>query len=87
LMLDVKEKMAELDTKLLWWRLLSDARQRVIINMAFNLGVDGLLTFKNTLAMIQSGNYAGAAGGMLSSKWAGQVHDRAHRLADMMVHG
>ncbi len=84
---DVSAKAAELDKRLPWWRKLSDARQRVLLNMAFNLGVDGLLGFKNTLAMVQAGDYAGAARGMLASKWAGQVHARADRLAAMMVQG
>lgn len=87
LMLDIKSKMAELDRRLPWWRGLSDARQRVLLNMAFNLGTDGLLGFKNTLAAVQSGRYQDAARGMLSSKWASQVHGRADRLAAMMVQG
>lgn len=87
LLRDIAEKAAELDKKLPWWRGLSDARQRVLLNMAFNLGTDGLLGFKNTLALISVGDYDGAARGMLASKWAGQVGDRARRLADMMVLG
>lgn len=84
---DIQGKEQELDKSLPWWRSLSDARQQVILNMAFNLGVDGLLGFKNTLSMVQSGDYVGAAGGMLKSKWAGQVGDRAKRLAEMMKKG
>lgn len=84
---DIASKMAELDRKLSWWRELDEVRQRVILNMAFNLGVAGLLTFKNTLAFIRQGDYAGAARNMLASKWATQVHDRANRLAQMMEHG
>lgn len=84
---DVDANAAELDKRLPWWRSLSDARQRVLLNMAFNLGVDGLLGFKNTLAMVKAADYASAARGMLASKWADQVHDRANRLAEMMVTG
>lgn len=70
-----------------WVQKLSDARQRVIANMAFNLGVSGLLDFKKTLAAIEAGQYEQAADMMLDSRWAGQVHGRATRLADMMRHG
>jgi lysozyme len=84
---DIDAKMAELDKRLSWWRELDEVRQRVILNMAFNLGVTGLLAFKNTLAFIRQGDYAGAARGMLASVWAKQVGDRAKRLADMMEHG
>ena len=70
-----------------WYSRLDDVRQRVLVNMAFNLGIAGLLGFKNTLAMIERGDYAGAAKGMLASKWAGQVGERAKRLAIMMETG
>ena len=84
---DMLAKSSELDKALPWWRTLSDARQRVLLNMAFNLGIAGLLGFKNTLAMVKSGDYAGAARGMMASKWATQVGARANRLAAMMVAG
>lgn len=70
-----------------WYSRLDDVRQRVLVNMAFNLGIGGLLGFKNTLAMIERGDYAGAAKGMLNSKWATQVGERAKRLATMMETG
>jgi lysozyme len=88
---DITSKMAELDQRLSWWRDLDEVRQRVILNLAFNLGVAGLLTFKNTLAFIRQGDYAGAARNMLQSKWADQVGkqegQRAYRLAQMMELG
>lgn len=84
---DVAEKERELDAALPWWRELDEVRQRVLLNMAFNLGIKGLLAFKNTLAMVRAKNYAGAASGMLASKWASQVKGRADRLAAMMRTG
>lgn len=77
----------DLDRSLPWWRTLSDVRQRVLLNMCFNMGIVVLLGFKNTLQMMQSGRYADAAKGMLASKWAGQVGARADRLAAMMRAG
>ena len=76
-----------LDKHLGWWRMLSYPRMRVMANMAFNLGIAGLLTFKNTLAAVQHGEYDEAARGMCSSKWARQVGARALRLAHMMRMG
>jgi len=84
---DLAEKMADLDKHLPWWRELSDARQRVLVNMCFNLGIGGLLGFKNTLAFIKAGEYKKAAAGMLNSLWAKQVGARATRLAKMMEEG
>ena len=87
LLQDIKAKADDLDKRLPWWRSLTDARQRVLLNMAFNLGINGLMGFKKTLAMISVGNYQGAADEMLRSTWAKQVKGRANRLADMMVQG
>lgn len=84
---DIARTTAALDKNLAWWRNLDPIRQRVIVNMAFNLGVAGLLTFTNTIAAVRSGNYAAAATGMLQSKWAKQVGDRAVRLSNMMRTG
>lgn len=84
---DVDRFVTELDQKIPWWRNLNPTRQRVMINMAFNLGVPGLLKFKNTLAMIKAGDYDGAAAGMLKSLWAKQVGNRAVRLSKMMKDG
>ena len=84
---DLAEVFAGLDARLPWWDGLTVARQRVLANMAFNLGVDGLLAFKNTLQAIQRGHYELAKVNMLKSRWAAQVGARAKRLADMIVSG
>jgi len=84
---DVSRVTDALDAALPWWKQLDDVRQRVLANMAFNMGVKGLLGFRNTLAAIAAQEYTGAAAGMLASKWAKQVGARAVRLAYMMEHG
>lgn len=81
---DIQRTSDSLDKNLPWWKTLDEVRQRVILNMAYNLGINSLLGFKNTLAAIQAGRYNDAADGMLASKWATQVGDRATRLAKMM---
>mgnify|MGYP001023309749 CR=1 FL=1 len=81
---DIQRTSDSLDKNLPWWKTLDEVRQRVILNMAYNLGINSLLGFKNTLAAIQAGRYNDAADGMLASKWATQVGARATRLADMM---
>lgn len=84
---DINKVLRQLDEKLPWWRGLCFNRQRVLINMAFNLGIAGLLGFRNTLAAVQAGQYDKAADGMMSSKWASQVGKRAARLAELMRRG
>lgn len=66
---------------------LSDVRKAVVCNMAFNLGRDRMAGFKNTLMAINESRWADAARGMLASKWAKQVGERAVRLAQQMVDG
>lgn len=84
---DIEIAAAGLDRALPWWRSLSDARQRVLLNMSFNLGLPRLLGFKRMLYALSIGDYPGAAVEALNSKWAGQVGNRATRLADMISRG
>jgi len=67
-----------------WYAKLNEARQAVILNMIFNLGIRGFTGFVTTLSLIGKGKYAEAADQMLKSKWAGQVGARAQRLAEQM---
>ena len=78
---------AELTARLPWISRLDPARKGVLINMAFQMGVAGLLGFRNTLALIQSGKYQEAARAMLQSKWATQTPARAQRLSNQMATG
>lgn len=84
---DIEREWKALKTALPWVTGLNDVRQRVLLDMAFNLGIDGLLQFKNTLATVQRGDYERAASMMLDSLWARQVKGRATRLAEMMKTG
>ena len=70
-----------------WFVALDPVRQRVVIDMRFNLGPSRLRSFKHTLAAVARGDYEAAAKGMLKSLWAKQVGQRAIRLAAMMRSG
>ena len=56
-----------------WFKNQDKVRQDVLIELAFNLGLAGLLTFKKTLVDIESKNYKTAADDLMQSKWAKQV--------------
>lgn len=84
---DIERIKRELDANLPWWRSLSEARQKVLVSMAFNLGTNGLLGFSRMLSYLQDGDYSAAAEEMLSSIWANQVGNRALELAEMMENG
>jgi lysozyme len=83
----IAEAIADLDRNLPWWRQLNDARQDVLVNMAFNMGWPTLSTFHNTLAAVKAGDYERADVGMLASRWAQQTKGRAKRLAAQMRTG
>jgi lysozyme len=80
---DIRDCEAQLDARIPWWRHLSDARQRVLVNMCF-MGIGKLMMFKNMLTALQAGNYEHAAEEILNSKYASDVGQRAVRLAEMM---
>lgn len=72
-----------------WWDAVKNdpVRSRVILDMAFNMGIKGLTGFKNTLAAVAAKDWPRAAKGMRGSLWAKQVKERATRLARMMETG
>lgn len=84
LLAEIKDIENELHSKLVFWSKLSPTRKDVLINMAYNLGVPGLLKFKNTLQLLYHEKYKEAAEHMLDSLWAKQVPNRAKRLANQM---
>lgn len=56
----------------------------ILYNMAYQLGVPGLLKFGKFIKALQNRNYSQASIEMLDSKWASQTPNRAKRLADRM---
>lgn len=68
-----------------WIAKLSPVRQRVLQNMAFNLGIQGLLEFRRTLLDVRDACYNAAAHDMLLSRWALEVGARAKRLSAAMA--
>lgn len=84
---DIEDRINALSQKLTWFQDLDDARRGVLLSMSFQMGVDGLLGFKNTLKLVEQGNYESAAENMLKSLWAKQTPARAKRMADQMKTG
>lgn len=70
-----------------WFAGLDEVRRGVIENMAYNIGVSGVLEFKDMLAAIEAKDWPEAAHQMRASKWRVQVGDRALVLADIMETG
>jgi lysozyme len=58
-----------LEDKIKFFYSLDDVRQNVLIEMAYNMGVTGLLKFKNTLNYLKNKDYEKASIEMLDSQW------------------
>lgn len=84
---DIINAMADLDINLSWWRNMNEIRQGVLANMCFNLGINRLLKFANTLDAMKTGDYVLAAQNMQNSNWYLQVGARAVRLCEEMKTG
>ena len=66
---------------------LDEVRQRVIIDMAFNMGVPRLNKFVKMWKAIDEQDFSEAKVQMLDSRWANQVGNRAVRLSNAMETG
>lgn len=66
---------------------LCEARQLVLIDMCFNLGINGLLEFKDMLSALSDCNYSAAADAMKNSKWHEQTGVRAEENEKIMRTG
>ena len=62
---DIDDRINELNRRLPWFQNLDDARKGVLVNMSFQMGVDGLMGFVNTLKLVEQGKYENAAHAML----------------------
>lgn len=84
---DIDDRIDQLTRSLPWLQDLDDVRKGVLLNMSFQLGVEGLLKFERTLGLIEAGQYDLAAHAMLQSLWAKQTPARAKRMAEQMRTG
>ncbi len=74
-LLEAKPFVAKMDEK----------RQAVLFEMAYQLGVDGLLKFHRMWEALEMRNYAVASVEMMDSRWAIQTPSRAYALCSAMA--
>jgi len=67
------------------WSRYPDQIQRALLNMSYQMGIGGLLGFRNTLRLIDDGRYQEAATEALNSRWAEQTPERAGRVAEWIA--
>jgi len=84
---DLADTSTALARERAWVLELDPVRRAVLVDMAFNMGVRGLLGFRRALAALEIGDCETCAVEMLDSRWADQVGRRATRLAATMRSG
>lgn len=84
---DVNKSYVQLIERFPFVSRLSPARQNVLINMTYNLGLIGVSNFRRMWDALRAKNYDAAANEMLDSKWYIQVGTRATELAQQMREG
>jgi lysozyme len=64
-----------------WFSQLDEVRQAVLISMAFQMGVHGVLEVPRMLGALRDQRWNAAAGEIRNSDWYTQTHARAERAA------
>ena len=81
---DIERVHYQLTKRIAFWDRLTSSQQQALCNMAFQLGVNGLLGFRRMLHALELGNKAMAEAEALDSKWARQTPNRAREVAAML---
>ena len=84
---DIADCIEDLDKSGHDWRAHSDARQNVLVEMAFNLGIARLNKFVKMWDALKARDYQSASDEMIASSWRVQVGKRAIALAQVMREG
>src|SRR5579863_8968787 len=81
---DITETTDALAAAFPWFPSLDGPRQGVLINMAFNMGIEGLSGFQKFLAAVMHYDWETAADEMLKSEWANEVGKEEGQRADRL---
>lgn len=69
------------------WSKCNDARKAILVSMAYQIGIDGLLAFRKMWENLNRGDFELAAREMQNSKWFVQTPNRARRHIEQMKIG
>jgi lysozyme len=81
------EEIAEELYQYEWYRECSSARKEVLIEMAFNLGVGGLMNFKRMIQAIKLGQWDKAGAEIVASDAGRKLAARYNRLMEKWLKG
>lgn len=82
----IKQLDNSLNSKI-WYNKQNDVRKAVILDMAYNLGLEKLFKFKKMILALNTEEFSNASSEMLESKWSFQVKKRAERLSKILLNG
>lgn len=80
----VDEIVLELSKVIVPWYILTPTRQAMLVSMAYQLGINGLLKFKRMLKAIENADFETAALEGLDSRWAKQTPARAREQMEYL---
>jgi len=78
----VLEFIEKIDKAFVWFLSMPLPIQKVIIEMCYQIGIEGFAEFKNTIEAMKRHDFKMAADHMLDSDWADQTPARAEELAE-----
>jgi lysozyme len=81
---DIAECLEGIDKKMPFFNSLEEKYKIVLINMVFNIGIYGVLEFKNTIAAMKRNDVASVVKGLKNSKYYKQVGNRSARMVDIV---
>lgn len=83
---DIELARTALADRLPWLATLDAAAQEALIELAFNLGVDGLLGFRKMLAALKTGDRDTACEELRDSLWYHQVGPHRYKAIKELLH-
>jgi len=84
---DLNDTITQLNFVWLANTKLDPARRDAVINMCFQLGVNGVMKFKLMLNALERSDWVAAKAHALDSSWAKQTPERAERVAEQLLTG
>jgi len=84
---DIEKAVYNLSLKLPWTNDLDEVRREVLVDMVFNMGINKVIRFNNTLNLIKNGKYHEASENLKLSLWYSQVGVRAKNLCRVLDTG
>lgn len=84
---DLEKRDQDLRSRFSWYAGLNEPRRAALLNMAFQLGTEGVSKFGRMLACLRDEKWAEAETHALDSLWAKQTPNRARRVARQLKTG